>query len=102
MYGIKQLALLSFMLVSAIATKDTKKTTVGIETSDNSKGITVPLDDCHEIAEDEVLTVSVKKYCRVFTGPDCTGRNTLLNPGDHSNNDPVPIESIYCHATPPI
>ncbi|KAJ5083226.1 hypothetical protein N7456_012653 [Penicillium angulare] len=102
MYGLKQLTILSFMLLSVSAVKDAKRTMVGIETVDNSKGIDVPLDDCHPVEQEEVLTVSVKKHCRVFTGPDCTGRNTLLNPGDHSNNDPVPIESIYCHATPPI
>ncbi|KAJ5915864.1 hypothetical protein N7454_011005 [Penicillium verhagenii] len=101
MYGLKQLALLSFMLLSVSATQDTTRTMVGIETTETSKAMDVLLDDCHEVEQDEVLTISVKKYCRVFTGPECTGRNSLLPPGDHSNTDPVPIESIYCHAKRP-
>ncbi|KAJ5526074.1 hypothetical protein N7494_012724 [Penicillium frequentans] len=101
MYGLKQLALLSFMILAVSATKDTTRTLVGIETMESSKGIDVPLEDCHEVEQDEVLTVSVKKYCRVFIGPGCTGRNALLPPGDHSHSDPVPVESIYCHAKRP-
>ncbi|KAJ5758990.1 hypothetical protein N7520_006146 [Penicillium odoratum] len=107
MYGLKQLALLSFMLLSVSATKDSKHTMVwtyymvGIETTDISKGMDVLLDECHEVEQDEVLTVAVKKYCRVFTGPECTGRNSLLSPGDHSHDDPVPIGSIYCHSKRP-
>ncbi|KAJ5183978.1 hypothetical protein N7492_001594 [Penicillium capsulatum] len=101
MYQLKQLALLSFMLLSVSATKDAKKTTVGIETTESSRGLDVVLDDCHDVEEDETFTISVRKYCRVFTGPMCTGRNTLLSPGDHSNDEPVPIESIYCHSKRP-
>ncbi|KAJ5646379.1 hypothetical protein N7490_002751 [Penicillium lividum] len=101
MYGLKRLALLSFMLLSVSATKDSKHTMVGIETTDISKGIDVLLDECHEVEQDEVLTIAVKKYCRVFNGPECTGRNSLLPPGDHSHDEPVPIESIYCHSKRP-
>ncbi|KAJ5579652.1 uncharacterized protein N7459_005637 [Penicillium hispanicum] len=105
MYGLKQIALLSCLLLSvsasASASKDAKRTMVGIETEKASRALNVPLDDCHEVEEEEVLTVSVRKHCRVFTGPECTGRNTLLTPGDHSNKDPVPIESIYCHGKRP-
>ncbi|OQD68829.1 hypothetical protein PENDEC_c030G05843 [Penicillium decumbens] len=100
MYGLKQLALLSFMLLS-VSAKDPNKTMVGLETSERSHGVDVPIEDCHELDEDEVFTISIKKYCRVFTGPLCTGRNTVLSPGDHSNDDPVPITSIYCHAKRP-
>ncbi|KAJ5503735.1 hypothetical protein N7463_006609 [Penicillium fimorum] len=70
---------------------------VGIETAEKSRGIDVPLNDCHPIEEEDVLTVSLKRPCRLFTGPDCTGRNTFLSPGYHSSKDPIPvIESIFC------
>ncbi|KAJ5247660.1 hypothetical protein N7468_002643 [Penicillium chermesinum] len=101
MYALKSLALLGLALVSASAAKDTTHTTVGIETDAASRGLNVVLDDCFDVDEEDVYTVSVRKYCRVFTGPFCTGRNTLLPPGDHSNQDPVPITSIYCHSKPP-
>ncbi|KAJ5151327.1 uncharacterized protein N7482_010579 [Penicillium canariense] len=101
MYGLKQLTVLGLMLLSVAAKETPKKTTVGIETEKASYGKDVELDDCVELDEDEVYTVSIRKYCRVFVGPFCTGRNTLLSPGDHSNDDPVPITSIYCHEKRP-
>ncbi|KAJ5683565.1 hypothetical protein N7462_006730 [Penicillium macrosclerotiorum] len=100
MYGAKQL-LLSLLVMSVSATETAKKTMVGLETEKSSYGKDVELDDCVELDEDEVFTISIRKHCRVFTGPLCTGRNTLLSPGDHSNDDPVPITSIYCHAKTP-
>ncbi|KAJ6104798.1 hypothetical protein N7523_011118 [Penicillium sp. IBT 18751x] len=108
MYGLKQLALLSFMLLS-VSAKDPNKTMVDssppgpmfILLTERSYGVDVPIEDCHDLDEEEVFTISVKKHCRVFTGPLCTGRNTVLSPGDHSNDDPVPITSIYCHAKRP-
>ncbi|KAJ5543613.1 hypothetical protein N7535_006033 [Penicillium sp. DV-2018c] len=118
MYGLKQLSLLSLMLLSASAAKDPKRTLVrkvspiasfianqtiqvGIETAEKSRGIDVPLNDCYPIEEEDVLTVSLKKPCRLFTGPECTGHNTILSPGEHSSGkDPIPvIESIFCQAS---
>ncbi|OQE05220.1 hypothetical protein PENVUL_c026G07511 [Penicillium vulpinum] len=100
MYGLKQLSLLSLMLLSVSAAKNSKRTIVGIETADKSRGIDVPLNDCHAIEEEDVLTVSLRKPCRLFTGPDCTGHNTFLSPGDHSSKDPIPvIESIFCQSS---
>ncbi|KAJ5170034.1 uncharacterized protein N7500_002817 [Penicillium coprophilum] len=114
MYGLKQLSLLSLMLLSVSAAKNPRRTIVriffltahyianrtmqvGIQTADKSRGIDVPLNDCHPIEEEDVLIVSLKKPCRLFTGPECTGRNTFLSPGDHSSEDPIPvIESIFC------
>ncbi|KAJ5206534.1 hypothetical protein N7491_002849 [Penicillium cf. griseofulvum] len=107
MYGLKQLSILSLMLLPVSAAKKTERTTVrmysvktiqvGIETAEKSRGIDVPLNDCHPIEEEDVLTVSLKKPCRLFTGPDCTGHNTFLSPGEHSSKDPIPvIESIFC------
>ncbi|KAJ5485553.1 hypothetical protein N7539_005541 [Penicillium diatomitis] len=86
MYGLKQLSVLSFMLLAVTAKEAAQKTTVGIETEDGSFGKTVTLDDCEEIDED---------------GSSCTGRNSLLPPGDHTNKEPVPIISIYCHSKRP-
>ncbi|KAJ5473121.1 hypothetical protein N7475_002687 [Penicillium sp. IBT 31633x] len=100
MYGLTQLSLLSLMLLSASAAQNPKRTIVGIETADKSRGIDVPLNDCHPIEEEDVLTVSLKKPCRLFTGPECTGQNTFLSPGDHSSKDPIPvIESIFCQSS---
>ncbi|KAJ5369202.1 uncharacterized protein N7496_008962 [Penicillium cataractarum] len=101
MYGLKQLAVLSLMLLSVTAKEAAKKTMVGIETEKASYGKDVELEDCVELDEEEVYTISIRKHCRVFTGSLCTGRNTLLSPGDHSNKEPVPITSIYCHAKSP-
>ncbi|KAJ5437958.1 uncharacterized protein N7458_008956 [Penicillium daleae] len=101
MYGLKQLTVLSLMLLSVTAKAAAKRTMVGIETEKGSYGKDVELDDCVELDEDKVFTISIKKHCRVFTGLLCTGRNTLLSPGDHSNEEPVPITSIYCHAKAP-
>jgi hypothetical protein len=100
MYGLKQLSILSLMLLSASATKSVKRTIVrisllflseiankttqvGIETAEKSRGVDVPLNDCHPIEEEsvhfpttshlklisprDVLTVSLKKPCRLFT-----------------------------------
>ncbi|KAF7715049.1 Uncharacterized protein PECH_003519 [Penicillium ucsense] len=101
MYGLKQLSVLSFMLLAVTAKEAAQKTTVGIETEEGSFGKTVTLDDCEEIDEEDVFTISVRKHCRVFTGSSCTGRNSLLPPGDHTNKEPVPIISIYCHSKRP-
>ncbi|KAJ5897046.1 uncharacterized protein N7473_006445 [Penicillium subrubescens] len=101
MHGLKQLTVLSLMLLSVTAKEAAKRTMVGIETEKGSYGKDVELEDCVELDEEEVYTISIKKHCRVFTGPLCTGRNTLLSPGDHSNAEPVPITSIYCHAKAP-
>lgn len=67
----------------------------------------------------EVTTVSVKKPCRFFTyaamvvddyklaqhtdqnrGPMCIGRQTLLKPGVHESDEPVPIWSVFCEDEP--
>ncbi|KAJ5084923.1 hypothetical protein NUU61_009502 [Penicillium alfredii] len=98
MYGLTSLSLLSLMVLSVSATANVKKTTVGIETAQTSRGLHVSLDECHAVEEEEVFTVSIRKKCRVFTGPECTGRNTVLAPGDHSAKDPVPVEAIFCHS----
>ncbi|KAJ5895002.1 hypothetical protein N7495_006693 [Penicillium taxi] len=66
MYGLKQIAALSFMFLS-VSAKDVKQTTIGLGTDKSSRAVMVNLDDCHAINEDEVFTVSVQKYCRVFT-----------------------------------
>ncbi|KAF4768362.1 hypothetical protein HAV15_002459 [Penicillium sp. str.  len=90
------------MLLSVSAAKNPKRTIVGIETADKSRGIDVPLNDCHAIEEEDVLTVSLKKAMSSlhYSGPDCTGHNTFLSPGDHSSKDPIPvIESIFCQSS---
>ncbi|KAJ6078626.1 hypothetical protein N7467_008379 [Penicillium canescens] len=101
MYGLKPLSLLSLMLLSvSAAKKDPKRTLVGIETAEKSRGVDVPLNECHELEEEDVLTISLKRPCRLFTGPLCTGHNTFLSPGAHSSEEPIPvIESIFCQTS---
>ncbi|KAJ5815758.1 hypothetical protein N7474_007535 [Penicillium riverlandense] len=99
MCSLKQLFLLSFMLLAVSGSKGDNRTIVGIETERQSRALNVVMDECFDVEEDEVFTVSVHKKCRVFSGPLCTGRNTLLTPGDHTSKYPVPIESIYCHSS---
>ncbi|KAI9375770.1 hypothetical protein BJX61DRAFT_78849 [Aspergillus egyptiacus] len=87
------LGLFFFFLTSSTAAKTT---TIGLETADASRGISVPLGDCGEIDEYEVYKVAVTKRCRVFAGPYCTGRNALLQPGEHEVGEPVPLGSAFC------
>ncbi|GAQ08480.1 hypothetical protein ALT_5801 [Aspergillus lentulus] len=85
------------LVVSAAA----KNTTIGLETiEEGSKTVSVPMGDCHNIDSYEVTTVSVKKPCRFFTGPMCIGRQTLLKPGVHESDEPVPIWSVFCEDEP--
>ncbi|KAL4872512.1 hypothetical protein BDV12DRAFT_210477 [Aspergillus spectabilis] len=62
---------ISFSLLSLIllvSSTAAKTTTIGLETKEASRGVVVPLDDCHAIEEDEVFTVAITKKCRFFTG----------------------------------
>ncbi|KAL4887690.1 hypothetical protein BJY04DRAFT_176413 [Aspergillus karnatakaensis] len=54
------------------------------------------MNDCHELDEEEVFKVAITKKCRMFSGPMCTGRNALLQPGEHESKEPVPIMSVLC------
>ncbi|KAL3475126.1 hypothetical protein BJX99DRAFT_259742 [Aspergillus californicus] len=75
-------SLLSLSLITLlISSTSAKTTTIGIETEEASRGVTVPMDDCFEIDE---------------WGPFCTGRNTLLQPGEHSTKEGVLIGSVLC------
>ncbi|KAE8353425.1 hypothetical protein BDV28DRAFT_148084 [Aspergillus coremiiformis] len=95
MYGLKHISLLSVAL--GLATASATTTTVGFETTEASFGETVPLGECHNVKAEDTKTVFVSQYCRVFVGPECTGRQILLNPGEHSSNWPIPIiNSVYC------
>ncbi|KAJ5747140.1 uncharacterized protein N7511_008836 [Penicillium nucicola] len=98
MYGLKHLSLLSLMLLSASAAQsDPQKTLVGIETAEKSHGVHVLLNECEDLDEEDVLTISLKKPCRLFTGPLCTGHNSFLAAGTHTSKEPIPvINSIFC------
>ncbi|KAL4947945.1 hypothetical protein BDW69DRAFT_199259 [Aspergillus filifer] len=85
---------LSLVLFSALAAA--KTTMIGLETPEGSRGVEATMDDCFDIDEYEVLTLAITKKCRVFSGVMCTGRTTLLEPGDHSVEEPVPIGSVLC------
>ncbi|KAL4940872.1 hypothetical protein BDV06DRAFT_223676 [Aspergillus oleicola] len=85
---------LGLILFSAVAAA--KTTMIGLETAEGSRGVEATLDDCFDIDEYEVLTLAIKKKCRVFTGVMCTGRTIVLEPGDHSVEEPVPIGSVIC------
>ncbi|KAH1272804.1 hypothetical protein KXW42_006138 [Aspergillus fumigatus] len=91
---------LSWAMLLAVAAA-AKNTTIGLETiEEGSKTVSVPMGDCHTIDSYEVTTVSVKKPCRFFTGPMCIGRQTLLRPGVHESDEPVPIWSVFCEDEP--
>ncbi|CBF89921.1 uncharacterized protein ANIA_00230 [Aspergillus nidulans FGSC A4] len=96
-------SLFGLNLVLLISSTVAKTTTVGVETETESRGVSVPMDDCFDIDVDEltypsrdVTTLAITKKCRVFTGPMCTGRTTLLEPGEHSSPEPVMLGSILC------
>ncbi|KAF7137115.1 hypothetical protein CNMCM5793_007179 [Aspergillus hiratsukae] len=74
---------------------------IGLDTiEEGSKSISVPIGDCHNLDSYEVMTVSIKKPCRFFTGPMCIGRTTFLKPGVHESDEPVPIWSVFCEDEP--
>ncbi|GLI79166.1 hypothetical protein PoHVEF18_007494 [Penicillium ochrochloron] len=52
MYGLKQLTVLSLMLLSVTAKEAAKRTMVGIETEKASYGKDVELEDCVELDEE--------------------------------------------------
>ncbi|KAA8643784.1 hypothetical protein EYZ11_007868 [Aspergillus tanneri] len=96
MYGLKHLPLLALTLFSSGSFA--KSTTIGLQTAKGSRSVSVPLDTCHLIDEDEVYTVFTSRYCRVFVGTVCNGRQTLLGKGEHSTEIPVPLGSVYCES----
>ncbi|BCS19075.1 uncharacterized protein APUU_11903A [Aspergillus puulaauensis] len=84
-------------LLALVSSSAAKMTTVGLETADDSHAIVVPLDDCHDIGQDEVHTVHITKKCRVFTGRMCTGTTVALQPGQHTSDEaPVRVGSVLC------
>ncbi|KAL4756587.1 uncharacterized protein BDW70DRAFT_164351 [Aspergillus foveolatus] len=89
-------SLFGLNLVLLISSTIAKTTTVGLETETESRGVSVPMDDCFDIDVEDVTTLAITKKCRVFTGPMCTGRTTLLEPGEHSSPQPVMVGSILC------
>ncbi|KAL3439114.1 hypothetical protein BDV09DRAFT_191331 [Aspergillus tetrazonus] len=89
-------SLFGLNLVLLITSTAAKTTTVGVETETESRGVSVPMDDCFDIDVEDVTTLAITKKCRVFTGPMCTGRTTLLEPGEHSSPQPVMLGSILC------
>ncbi|OKO98006.1 hypothetical protein PENSUB_9586 [Penicillium subrubescens] len=52
MHGLKQLTVLSLMLLSVTAKEAAKRTMVGIETEKGSYGKDVELEDCVELDEE--------------------------------------------------
>ncbi|KAL4821439.1 hypothetical protein BDW67DRAFT_180139 [Aspergillus spinulosporus] len=89
-------SLLGLNLVLLISSTVAKTTTVGLETETESRGVSVPMDECFDIDAEDVTTLAITKKCRVFTGPMCTGRTTLLEPGEHTSPEPVMLGSILC------
>ncbi|KAL4907573.1 hypothetical protein BDW74DRAFT_176325 [Aspergillus multicolor] len=83
---------LALFISSAIA----KTTMIGYETETESRGVSVPMDECFDMDVEDVLTLAISKKCRVFTGPMCTGRTALLEPGEHTTPDPVMLGSVLC------
>ncbi|KAL5338567.1 hypothetical protein BJX70DRAFT_194747 [Aspergillus crustosus] len=98
-YTMRAIGISFLSLILLVSSTTAKTTMIGLETEEASRGVVVPLDDCHAIEEEvdrEVYTVVITKKCRFFTGPMCTGRHTLLQPGEHSSKEPVLIGSVLC------
>ncbi|RAK95898.1 uncharacterized protein BO80DRAFT_449763 [Aspergillus ibericus CBS 121593] len=95
MYTFRALSFLSAMLLVGLGGAST--TTVGLETEEGSRSVQVPLDECHQMGEFDVYGVFISKTCRLFTGVGCTGRTTLLQPGQHSSSEAVNIDSLFCY-----
>ncbi|KAL6235620.1 hypothetical protein BDW75DRAFT_239957 [Aspergillus navahoensis] len=89
-------SLLSLNLILVLSSAAGKTTMVGLETETESRGVSVPMDDCFDIDAEDVTTLAITKKCRVFTGPMCTGRTALLEPGEHASPEPVMLGSILC------
>ncbi|KAL4993752.1 hypothetical protein BDV10DRAFT_189690 [Aspergillus recurvatus] len=87
---------LGLNLILLVSSTFAKTTMVGLETETESRGVSVPMDDCFDIDAEDVTTLAITKKCRVFTGPMCTGRTALLEPGEHTSPDPVMLGSILC------
>ncbi|PYH95715.1 hypothetical protein BO71DRAFT_198972 [Aspergillus ellipticus CBS 707.79] len=96
MYALKSIAVLSALLLAGLSGATKKTTTIGIETEEGSKSMQVPFGECHHIEEEEVRSVFLSRECRFFSAMGCTGRTTLLMPGEHSSSEPVPVSSVYC------
>ncbi|KAB8231310.1 beta-ketoacyl [acyl carrier protein] synthase domain-containing protein [Aspergillus alliaceus] len=90
MYGLMHISFLGFVLALA-TTGAAKMTTVGFETTEGSFGESVPLNECHNVQVEDTIAVYVSQYCRVFIGQECTGRQILLNPGEHPSKWPIPM-----------
>ncbi|RAK81389.1 uncharacterized protein BO72DRAFT_524346 [Aspergillus fijiensis CBS 313.89] len=98
MLAIKSLSLSLGTLLLAAVSSAMEWTTVGYETTEGSRSMQVPLNDCWKFSEEEVNTVFLSRPCRLFTAIGCTGRSTMLNPGLHTSSDPIPfIDSIECY-----
>ncbi|PWY88852.1 hypothetical protein BO94DRAFT_534745 [Aspergillus sclerotioniger CBS 115572] len=95
MYTFRAISLLSTLLLVGLSGAST--TTVGIETEEGSRSVQVPLNECHQMGEFEVYGVFISRTCRLFTGVGCTGRTTLLQPGQHSSSEAVYIDSLFCY-----
>ncbi|KAL4931689.1 uncharacterized protein BDV17DRAFT_288749 [Aspergillus undulatus] len=89
-------SILALGLVLSSTAANAKTTTIGLETVEGSRSVQATMDDCFDIDAYELLTLFITKKCRVFTGPMCTGRTTVLEPGEHSVGEPVPIGSVLC------
>ncbi|KAF5865920.1 hypothetical protein ETB97_001496 [Aspergillus alliaceus] len=90
MYGLMHISFLGFVLALA-TTGAAKMATVGFETTEGSFGESVPLNECHNVQVEDTIAVYVSQYCRVFIGQECTGRQILLNPGEHPSKWPIPM-----------
>ncbi|PWY61741.1 hypothetical protein BO83DRAFT_442414 [Aspergillus eucalypticola CBS 122712] len=96
MYSFKAITLLSTLLLAGVGSARLS-TTIGLETDEGSHSVQIPFDDCTQVGQFEVRGVFLSKRCRLFTGVGCTGRNTLLQPGEHTSSEPVYVDSVLCY-----
>ncbi|OJJ68516.1 hypothetical protein ASPBRDRAFT_46720 [Aspergillus brasiliensis CBS 101740] len=97
MYSFKAITLLSTLLLAGVGSSSKLTTTIGLDTEEGSHTVQIPFDDCTQVGEFEVRGVFLSKTCRLFTGVGCTGRTTLLQPGEHTSSEPVYVDSVLCY-----
>ncbi|KAB8202096.1 hypothetical protein P875_00127982 [Aspergillus parasiticus SU-1] len=98
MYGLKHIAFLGMALAIATGSAAAGTATVGFQTADSSFHVdNIPLKNCFDVHAEDVTSVYVSEYCRVFMGRGCTHRQVLLTPGEHESEIPIPvIDSVWC------
>ncbi|KAE8159861.1 hypothetical protein BDV40DRAFT_302875 [Aspergillus tamarii] len=67
MYGLKHISFLGLALAMATGSAATGTATVGFQTVDESFQVeNIPLKECFDVHAEDITSVYVSEYCRVF------------------------------------